>query len=383
MCILPLLYLLDIEKTTQILYNILVINKYQSNFLKEIQMKDLMNTSTYYFDLPQELIAQTPAIPRDSCKLLCVNKNKPGEYHDKVFTDILDILKPGDVLVLNDSKVLPARLYGNKETGAACEVLMLKQKEQDIWECLAKPGRKLRNGDKIIFTDPCLSAEIVETLENGNKIIKFSYTTQTLFEALDIVGKLPLPHYITKELEDGSLYQTEYAKILGSSAAPTAGLHFTHELMDKLISKGVIIKYITLHVGLGTFRPVKVDNILEHDMHSEWFTIPQDTADEIKRAKQEGRRVISVGTTSTRTLESCYKFNGDIKACSMDTNIFIYPGYEFKAIDGLITNFHLPESTLIMLVSALAGYENCMDAYKYAVQEKYRFYSFGDAMIIL
>jgi len=346
-------------------------------------MKDLMNTSSYHFELPQELIAQTPAIPRDSCRMLCVNKNKIGDYQDKIFTDVLDILKAGDVLVLNDSKVLPARLYGNKETGAACEVLMLRQKEQDVWECLAKPGRKLRNGDKIIFSDKCLSAEIVETLENGNKIIKFSYTTQTLFEALDIVGKLPLPHYITKELEDGSLYQTEYAKILGSAAAPTAGLHFTHELMDKLQAKGVIIKYITLHVGLGTFRPVKVDNILEHDMHSEWFTIPQDTADEIKKAKQEGRRVISVGTTSTRTLESCYKFHGDIKACSMDTNIFIYPGYEFKAIDGLITNFHLPESTLIMLVSALAGYENCMAAYKHAVEEKYRFYSFGDAMIIL
>lgn len=346
-------------------------------------MKDLMNTASYHFDLPQELIAQTPAIPRDSCRMLYVNKNKIGEYKDMVFTDLLDILKAGDVLVLNDSKVLPARLYGNKKTGAACEILMLKQKEQDIWECLAKPGRKLRVGDEITFSDKCLSACILETLANGNKIIKFSYTTQTLFEALDIVGKLPLPHYITKELDDGTLYQTEYAKILGSAAAPTAGLHFTHELMDRLQSKGVIIKYITLHVGLGTFRPVKVDNILEHDMHSEWFTIPQDTADEIKRAKQEGRRVISVGTTSTRTLESCYKFFGDIKACSMDTNIFIYPGYQFKAIDGLITNFHLPESTLIMLVSALAGYDNCMRAYKHAVEEKYRFYSFGDAMIIL
>ncbi len=346
-------------------------------------MKDLMSTATYHFDLPQELIAQTPAIPRDSCRLLYVDKNKCGNYKDYVFTDILDILKAGDVLVLNDSKVLPARLYGHKVTGAACEILMLRQQEQDVWECLAKPGRKLREGDKINFANDILIAEIVKTLDNGNKIIKFTYNTQTLFEALDIVGKLPLPHYITKELEDGSLYQTEYAKILGSAAAPTAGLHFTQELMKKLIDKGVIIKYITLHVGLGTFRPVKSDNILEHDMHSEWFTIPQDTADEIKRAKQEGRRVISVGTTSTRTLESCYKFNGDIKACSMDTNIFIYPGYEFKAIDGLITNFHLPESTLIMLVSALAGYDNCMSAYKHAVEEKYRFYSFGDAMIIL
>ena len=312
-------------------------------------MKDLMNTSSYHFDLPQELIAQTPAIPRDSCRMLCVNKNKPGDYQDKVFTDVLDMLKAGDVLVLNDSKVLPARLYGNKVTGAACEVLMLKQKEQDIWECLAKPGRKLRNGDIINFSDSCLSAEIVDTLENGNKIIRFRYTTQTLFEALDIVGKLPLPHYITKELEDGSLYQTEYAKILGSSAAPTAGLHFTHELMKKLEDKGVIIKYITLHVGLGTFRPVKVDNILEHEMHSEWFTIPQDTADEIKKAKEEGRRVISVGTTSTRTLESCYKFHGDIKACSMDTNIFIYRVMNSEQLTDLLQTFICRKAHLLCL----------------------------------
>ncbi|MEG3030533.1 MAG: tRNA preQ1(34) S-adenosylmethionine ribosyltransferase-isomerase QueA [Oscillospiraceae bacterium] len=322
-------------------------------------------------------------MPRDSCRMLCVYKNEPFKYEDKVFVDILDILKKGDVLVLNDSKVLPARLYGNKDTGAFCEILMLKQKEQDVWECLAKPGKRLQPGHKIVFGDGVLTAEIIESLENGNKVVRFSYTTKTLFEALDIVGKLPLPHYITQELKDNSLYQTEYARILGSAAAPTAGLHFTKELMKKLEEKGVIIKYITLHVGLGTFRPVKTDNILEHDMHSEWFEIPEDTAQEIKVAKQEGRRIISVGTTSTRTLESCYKYFGEIKACSMDTSIFIYPGFEFKAIDGLITNFHLPESTLIMLVSALAGYENCMKSYQHAVEERYRFYSFGDAMLIL
>lgn len=346
-------------------------------------MKDLMNTHTYHFDLSQELIAQTPKLPRDSCRMLVLNKTQPFEYEDKIFTDIFDILKKGDVLVLNDSKVLPARLYGSKATGAACEILMLRQKEQNLWECLAKPGKRLQPGHKIVFGDGVLTAEIMQSLDNGNKLVKFSYNTTTLFEALDIVGKLPLPHYITQELKDSSLYQTEYAKILGSAAAPTAGLHFTKELMQRLMDKGVIIKYITLHVGLGTFRPVKTNNILEHNMHSEWFEVPEDTATEIAKAKQEGRRVISVGTTSTRTLESCYKYFGKVQACSMDTSIFIYPGFEFKVIDGLITNFHLPESTLIMLVSALAGYENCMQAYKHAVEEKYRFYSFGDAMLIL
>ena len=344
--------------------------------------KTLMNKSDYFFNLPQEQIAQTPAIPRDSCKMLCVDKSNPFEYKDKVFSDIYDMLNPGDVLVLNNSKVLPARLYGAKTTGAACEFLMLKQVQQDVWECMARPGKRLQPGHVVVFGRGVLKGEILESLENGNKLVKFTYDTQTLFEALDIVGKLPLPHYITEELKDGSLYQTEYAKILGSAAAPTAGLHFTKELMDNLVEKGVIIKYITLHVGIGTFRPVKTDNILEHEMHSEWFEIPEDTAQEIMKAKQEGRRVISVGTTSTRTLESCWKVHGCIKACSMDTNIFIYPGYEFGVIDGLITNFHLPESTLIMLVSAFAGYENTMTAYNHAVKENYRFYSFGDAMFI-
>ena len=344
--------------------------------------KKLMNKSDYFFDLPQSLIAQTPAIPRDSCKMLCVSKNNPLNYEDKVFSDIYDMLKEGDVLVLNNSKVLPARLYGAKTTGAACEFLMLKQKQHDVWECMARPGKRLQPGHKVLFGGGVLRGEIIESLENGNKLVKFTYDAETLFEALDIVGKLPLPHYITEELKDGSLYQTEYAKILGSSAAPTAGLHFTKELMQCLEEKGVIIKYITLHVGIGTFRPVKTENILEHEMHSEWFEIPQDTAEAINLAKQEGRRVISVGTTSTRTLESCFKAHGQVKRCSMDTSIFIYPGFEFGVIDGLITNFHLPESTLIMLVSAFAGYENTMEAYKHAVEEKYRFYSFGDAMFI-
>lgn len=341
-----------------------------------------LNKSDYYFELPQALIAQTPVIPRDKCRMLCVDRKNEFNYSDKIFSDIYDLLMPGDVLVLNNSKVLPARLYGAKTTGAACEFLMLKQKEQDVWECMARPGKRLQPGHVVVFGGGVLQGEILESLENGNKLVKFTYKTGTLFEALDEVGKLPLPHYITEELKDGSLYQTEYAKILGSAAAPTAGLHFTKELMKKLEEKGVIIKYITLHVGIGTFRPVKTENILEHEMHSEWFEVPRDTAQAINEAKEQGRRVISVGTTSTRTLEACYKAFGCVKACSMDTSIFIYPGFEFGVIDGLITNFHLPESTLIMLVSAFAGYENTMKAYEHAVKEKYRFYSFGDAMFI-
>lgn len=344
--------------------------------------KDLMSKSDYYYDLPQSLIAQTPVIPRDCCRMLCVDKSNPFSYQDKVFKDIYDMLKPGDVLVMNNSKVLPARLYGAKTTGAACEFLLLKQKEEDVWECMAHPGKRLQPGHVVVFGQGVMKGEILQSLDNGNKLVKFTYDDDTFFEALDKVGKLPLPHYITEELKDGSLYQTEYAKVLGSAAAPTAGLHFTKELMARLEEKGVIIKYITLHVGIGTFRPVKTENIKEHEMHSEWFSVPRDTADEITRAKKEGRRVISVGTTSTRTLEACYKAFGCVKACSMDTSIFIYPGFEFGVIDGLITNFHLPESTLIMLVSAFAGYENTMKAYEHAVKEKYRFYSFGDAMFI-
>lgn len=344
--------------------------------------EDLLHKSDYFFDLPKELIAQTPKIPRDSCRMLCVERNNPFHYSDRIFSDIYDMLQPGDVLVLNNSKVLPARLYGVKTTGAACEFLLLKQKEQDLWECMVHPGRRLQPGHQVVFGDGILTGTIEKSLENGNRLVRFTYTTQTLFEALDEVGKLPLPHYITEELKDASLYQTEYAKILGSAAAPTAGLHFTKELLDRLEKKGVKVKYITLHVGIGTFRPVKTENILEHQMHSEWFEIPRDTADEVSRAKAEGRRVISVGTTSTRTLEACYSVYGCVKRCSMDTDIFIYPGYKFGVIDGLVTNFHLPESTLIMLVSAFAGYENTMEAYKHAVEERYRFYSFGDAMFI-
>lgn len=344
--------------------------------------RDLLKKSEYYFDLPKEYIAQTPAIPRDSCKMLCVDRQRPFIYEDRIFSDIYDMLYPGDVLVLNDSKVLPARLYGAKTTGGACEFLILKQIETDVWECMAKPGKRIKPGNVINFGNGILRGEILENLENGNKKVKFTYDDETFFAALDKVGRLPLPHYITEELKDASLYQTEYAKILGSAAAPTAGLHFTKELLLRLQEKGVKTEYITLHVGIGTFRPVKTENILEHQMHSEWFEIPEKTALEVQSAKNEGRRVIAVGTTSTRTLEACYKTYGDVRRCSMDTDIFIYPGFEFGVLDGLITNFHLPESTLIMLVSAFAGYDNTMKAYEHAIKEKYRFYSFGDAMFI-
>ncbi len=346
-------------------------------------MQQKLNKSDYSFFLPEELIAQTPTIPRDECKLLCLKKHDDNfEFEDKIFKNIKDMLNKGDVLVLNNSKVLPARLYGQKTTGAKCEIVLLKQVAPDEWECLAKPGKKLKDDSEIVFDSDVLSAKVIKTLENKNKLIKFFYKTQTIYEALDIVGKLPLPHYITTELVDNSLYQTEYAKTLGSAAAPTAGLHFTKELLAQLEEKGVKICYITLHVGLGTFRPVKVDNILDHEMHSEWFSIPKQTADNINFAKENNNKVVAVGTTSIRTLESCYKKHQKIIPCEMDTDIFIYPGYKFNIVDALITNFHLPQSTLIMLVSALCGYENCMKAYEHAVENKYRFYSFGDAMFI-
>ena len=291
------------------------------------------------------------------------------------------MLQPGDVLVMNNSKVLPARLYGAKTTGAACEFLMLKQVQHDVWECMARPGKRLQPGHVVVFGQGVLKGEILESLENGNKLVKFTYDTQTLFEALDIVGKLPLPHYITEELKDGSLYQTEYAKILGSSAAPTAGLHFTQELMAKLEAKGVIIKYITLHVGLGTFRPVKVDDIENHKMHSEFYILDEENAKIINTAKENGKRVIAVGTTSSRTLETIAQ-NGRVEAKSGWTDIFIYPPYQFKIVDALITNFHLSESTLLMLVSSLSSREIMLGAYNEAIEKKYRFFSFGDAMLI-
>ncbi len=345
--------------------------------------ESLMLKSDFYFDLPDELIAQTPHSPRDEARLLCLNR-KNGQIAHSIFKEVLNMLNSGDVLVVNNTKVLPARLIGQKKnTGALCELLLLRQQEIDVWECLAKPGKRLKDGAEILFGDETLSAQIIKTTPEGNKIVKFSYNTSTLFEKLEQFGKMPLPPYIQTKLENESDYQTVYAKELGSAAAPTAGLHFTDELINALKQKGVIVANITLHVGLGTFRPVKEDDILNHKMHSEWYTIPKQTAEIINIAKQSKKRIIAVGTTSCRTLESAFQKYGEIMPCSGDTDIFIYPGFEFKAIDGLITNFHLPESTLIMLVSAFCSYENTMNAYKEAIKEKYRFFSFGDAMIII
>ncbi|NCC06902.1 MAG: tRNA preQ1(34) S-adenosylmethionine ribosyltransferase-isomerase QueA [Clostridia bacterium] len=342
-----------------------------------------MKKSEFFYDLPKELIAQEPAEPRDSARLLCVER-KNGEISHHIFNELPKLLKKGDLLVVNNSKVLPARLIGHKdETGAVCEVLLLRQVKGDEWECLAKPGKRLHKGTKVLFGDNTLTAEIIDTFEDGNKLVRFSYDTQTLYEKLDEFGKMPLPPYIQKQLEDNSQYQTVYAKELGSAAAPTAGLHFTPQLMDTLRESGINFAEVTLHVGLGTFRPVKEDDILDHKMHTEWYCIDEKTANAINETKANGGRVIAVGTTSCRTLEAAATKYGCIKPCSGDTDIFIYPGYEYKAIDGLITNFHLPESTLIMLVSAFCGYDNTMNFYKKAVEEKYRFFSFGDACFII
>ena len=338
----------------------------------------------FWYDLPKELIAQEPCLPRDAARLLCLGR-QDGSIRHQIFNQLPSLLYPGDLLVVNNSKVLPARLIGHKaETGAVCELLLLREERKDEWECLARPGKKLKPGIQVIFGDGTLVATILETRADGNKLVRFSYDTDTLYEKLDAFGKMPLPPYITKQLEDGSQYQTVYAKELGSAAAPTAGLHFTPELMDQLREKGIEFAEVTLHVGLGTFRPVKEEKVEDHEMHTEWYSISQETADAIRRNKERGGRVIAVGTTSCRTLEAAAgAHDGEICACSGDTNIFIYPGYTFRCIDGLITNFHLPESTLIMLVSAFCGYENTMHAYQVAVQEKYRFFSFGDAMLIL
>lgn len=341
-----------------------------------------MQKSDFYFDLPKELIAQEPCEPRDAARLLCLGRAS-GELRHAVFRDLPGLLQPGDLLVVNNSKVLPARLIGHKEgTGAVCELLLLRQVKGDVWECLAKPGKRLHAGTRIIFGDGTLTAVVRDTMEDGNKHAEFFYDTPTLYEKLDAFGKMPLPPYIQKQLDDQSQYQTVYAKELGSAAAPTAGLHFTPELMDTLRKEGVRFAEVTLHVGLGTFRPVKEDDILDHKMHSEWYSVSEETARLIRETKAAGRRVIAVGTTSCRTLEDVATKYGEVRACSGDTDIFIYPGYQYKAIDGLITNFHLPESTLIMLVSAFCGYENTMRAYRVAVKEKYRFFSFGDAMYI-
>lgn len=340
-----------------------------------------MDLKNFNYDLPEELIAQDPLEDRSSSRLMVLHKDT-GRIEHKIFRDIIDYLNPGDCLVINDTKVIPARLMGIKEdTGAAIEVLLLKRNADDVWECLVKPGKKARTGARIVFGEGLLVGEIVDVIEDGNRMIKFHY--EGIFEEiLDKLGQMPLPPYITHKLQDKNRYQTVYARNEGSAAAPTAGLHFTKELLEKIKEKGVNVVSITLHVGLGTFRPVKVDKIEEHHMHTETFNISKEAADTINRARAAGGRVIAVGTTSCRTLESAAADDGTIPARSGDTDIFIYPGYKFKAIDCLITNFHLPESTLIMLVSALAGRDNIMNAYETAVKERYRFFSFGDAMFI-
>ncbi len=338
--------------------------------------------SDFYFDLPEELIAQDPLEDRSSSRLLVLDKNT-GDVEHHGFRDILNYLNEGDCLVINNTKVIPARLMGEREgTGASIEVLLLKRKENDVWETLVKPGKKAKPGTKILFGNGLLVGEVIDIVEEGNRLIQFHY--DGIFEEiLDQLGQMPLPPYITHQLQDKNRYQTVYAKHDGSAAAPTAGLHFTPELLEQVKAKGVEIAEVTLHVGLGTFRPVKEDNLLNHHMHSEFYNIEQSEADKINKAKSTGKRVISVGTTSTRTLESAADENGMLKACSGWTEIFIYPGYQFKVIDALITNFHLPESTLVMLVSALAGREHVLNAYKQAVEERYRFFSFGDAMFIV
>ena len=340
-----------------------------------------MRTKDFYFDLPEELIAQTPIEKRDASRLLVLDKES-GAFEHKRFFDLPGYLRPGDCLVLNNSRVLPARLLGHRlPGGGACEVLLLIDRGENIWECLVRPGKKMRTGARVSFGDGELVGEVVEELPGGNRLIKFSYEGIFL-EVLDRLGKMPLPPYIKAELQDRERYQTVYSKVNGSAAAPTAGLHFTPELLAQLETMGVKLGYVTLHVGLGTFRPVKEDEITAHEMHSEYCIIPQETADLINETKRNGGRVICVGTTSCRTIESWAAEDGTIQASAGWTNIFIYPGYRFKVLDALVTNFHLPESTLIMLVSALAGREETLAAYEEAVKERYRFFSFGDAMFI-
>ena len=353
---------------------------YPEEYNKEYKDMELKK-SDFYFELPQELIAQDPLEDRSSSRLLVLDKES-GEVSHHVFREIIDYLKPGDCLVLNNTKVIPARLLGVREdTGAHVEVLLLKRKEADVWETLVKPGKKCRPGTRLSFGDGLLRAQILEIVEEGNRLIRFEYSG-IWEEVLDRLGEMPLPPYITHKLQDKNRYQTVYAKYEGSAAAPTAGLHFTRELLAEIEAKGVIITYVTLHVGLGTFRPVKEENVLNHHMHSEYYEITEETATLINRTKQKGGRVICVGTTSCRTVESAADEKGAIHAGSGNTEIFIYPGYQFRVLDALITNFHLPESTLVMLVSALAGREKVLNAYGEAIREKYRFFSFGDAMFI-
>ncbi len=341
-----------------------------------------MNLHEFYYELPRELIAQDPLPDRSGSRLLLLDR-KTGETEHHIFRDIVDYLNPGDCLAVNNTKVIPARLIGSRaETGAKIEVLLLKRGEDDVWETLVKPGKKAKPGTKILFGGGLLTGEVLEVIEDGNRKIRFQY--EGIFEEiLDQLGQMPLPPYITHQLKDKNRYQTVYAKHDGSAAAPTAGLHFTPELLRKIEEKGVLIAHVTLHVGLGTFRPVKVENILEHHMHSEFYMVEEEQARLINETKKQGGRVIAVGTTSCRTLESAAGEDGILKAGSGWTDIFIYPGYEFRLTDGLITNFHLPESTLMMLVSALAGRDRIMNAYAEAVKERYRFFSFGDAMLVL
>ncbi len=347
-------------------------------------MLDLENLrkSDFYYDLPEELIAQTPVEPRNHSRMMVIERKTGGISHDRFF-NLCNYLRKGDTLVVNDSRVLPARIFGERESnGSFIEFLLLEQKEQNVWEILCRPGKKAKPGTRFSFGGGKLSAEILEVLEDGNRIARF-YCEGSLFAMLDEIGQMPLPPYITKKLEDKERYQTVYSRETGSAAAPTAGLHFTLEQMEELRQMGVNIASVTLHVGLGTFRPVKEDKVTEHKMHSEFYVLPKETADIINKTKAEGGRVIAVGTTSCRTLESVAAKLGKIAPDEGSTDIFIYPGYKFRAIDGLITNFHLPESTLIMLVSAFAGYELTMEAYKKAVEERYRFFSFGDCMLII
>ena len=341
---------------------------------------DLLSTKSYFYDLPEELIAQLPAEPRDTARLLVCHKDS-GKFEHKRFYDIVDYFKTGDVLVVNNTKVLPARLYGKKETGADIEVLLLKRLDLNNWECLAKPGKRLKQGTKIIFSNNLIGI-VKDDTDFGGKIISFEF--DGVFEdVIANIGVMPLPPYIKEQYKDQSRYQTVYNKVSGSSAAPTAGLHFTKELLEKLKAKGVIIVEVLLHVGLGTFRPVSDENILNHKMHSEYIEMSEENAEFLNKAKKEGRRIIACGTTSIRVLESSTDENGIIKPCKKETDIFIYPGYTFKVVDGVITNFHLPESTLIMLVSAFLGYDKTMEMYELAVKERYRFFSFGDATLLI
>lgn len=356
--------------------------------IKNVLGQTELKTSDFGFDLPPELIAQHPTAERDGARLMVVHRES-GEIEHKIFRDITDYLHPGDVLVINDSKVIPARIYGQKikdeGDGAQCEFVLLRQKELDVWETIVRPGRRLKEGARVSFADGLLTAEIVAVTGDGDRIVRFSYDKtggETLYSILDKIGKMPLPPYITEELKNNDDYQTVYAKDLGSAAAPTAGLHFTEELLDKIRAMGVEIAPVMLHVGLGTFRPVKAEKIRDHVMHGEFFSVSEESAEKINSARRDGGRIVAVGTTSCRTLESASDDDGIVHAMTDDTGIFIYPGYKFKAVDALITNFHLPESTLIMLVSALAGTELIKKAYATAIEERYRFFSFGDAMLI-